>query len=844
MKWRLATIAGFSVLMASTSLALAQAPMRTQLESPQVDERNYVGNIYGTVQGSASAKPIAGARIYVYDPEVIWKAAREERSGAGKASLNADAFAHPLYIAATDGQGRFLISGVATPFPFKPYTVVAIATGYSIEILDRVPLFPGASMALEIHFQLDRGSELPMLYHADDPAAPFLYRNERQVYAHPFGQSVQQILQESFPEHAPSFEAAVFATREGLVGGTTANGHVITPNDHFVALPSRRALCTNSGHEFEVEVSVGDRTITAPQWDLGPWNLRDDYWNPAAVREKFQDLPQGMPEAQAAFQNQYNNGMDGGDTTAGPRLVRNPAGIDLADGTFSQDLQLQDNQFISVKFLWLVSYSLSGLTGQSLSSEDTAAGTRTGSALLTAKNASAPPVFFLLTRANSAGDIVSETSVAAAPPMHRGILSVDQSADTTTAISLVNPTAQPVSVTLSLLGLDGKSLGEQGTESVAAKTVTLSAWAQQVVQVSDLISAPLNPADFHGVMTVRSAAVVSAIGLQTTLNARGDPITTTVPVADTGHVGNREILRTAKQAGSSEAFPPSGRMENAALILPAVKDGAGFSTTFRIVNPSALPIAGTLAFFDNSGNPMALAPTTSPQTQMRFELNPNAAWEETSPGLSASLRSGYAVVIPDAGSALPTAETFMVSRSAGVVISQVAAPAQRLDTGFVVYVDRRPSRNTVVSLVNPSANTAQVRIHLTSLDGAETFGAETLSLAPQARREINTGDHFSNLPNNFEGILEVDSNTPITVGALHATTNSRGETVFSSAPVSVLNSGSSGQEAPTSSVLPYLEDGNGRQTQLVILNANPQQSAAGAVNLFTSSGATLNLNFK
>jgi len=32
----------------------------------------------------------------------------------------------------------------------------------------------------------------------------------------------------------------VFATREGLVGGTTANGHVITDRDLFVALPSRR----------------------------------------------------------------------------------------------------------------------------------------------------------------------------------------------------------------------------------------------------------------------------------------------------------------------------------------------------------------------------------------------------------------------------------------------------------------------------------------------------------------------------------------------------------------------------------------------------------------------------
>src|SRR5947208_4535106 len=36
----------------------------------------------------------------------------------------------------------------------------------------------------------------------------------------------------------------IFATREGLVGGHTASGHVIVANDHFVALPSRRGLST------------------------------------------------------------------------------------------------------------------------------------------------------------------------------------------------------------------------------------------------------------------------------------------------------------------------------------------------------------------------------------------------------------------------------------------------------------------------------------------------------------------------------------------------------------------------------------------------------------------------
>ena len=37
-------------------------------------------------------------------------------------------------------------------------------------------------------------------------------------------------------------EYLVVEIREGLVGGTTANGHVVTRRDIFVALPSRRSL--------------------------------------------------------------------------------------------------------------------------------------------------------------------------------------------------------------------------------------------------------------------------------------------------------------------------------------------------------------------------------------------------------------------------------------------------------------------------------------------------------------------------------------------------------------------------------------------------------------------------
>jgi hypothetical protein len=140
----------------------------------------------------------------------------------------------------------------------------------------------------------------------------------------------------------------VFATREGLVGGTTANGHVITKRDLFVALPSRRALAPRNTSDYTVKVCAPTgRCAFAPVWDVGPWNTRDDYWNAPERRQEWRDLPRGLPQSQAAKQKGYHGGKD-----QFGRKVVNPAGIDLADGLFWDALGLKDNAWVEVDYLW------------------------------------------------------------------------------------------------------------------------------------------------------------------------------------------------------------------------------------------------------------------------------------------------------------------------------------------------------------------------------------------------------------------------------------------------------------------------------------------------------------
>lgn len=155
------------------------------------------------------------------------------------------------------------------------------------------------------------------------------------------------------PNRPDSFQ--VIATREGLVRGRTANGHRIRSDDLFVALPSRRALADTNGSEYSVKVCARSGYCAwAPVWDVGPWNVDDDYWS--SERQNFDDLPQGVPQAQSAFRDGYNGGKDGSG-----RKVGNAAGIDLSDGIYRSALGLSGNALVTVSYLWTGALPLSAV---------------------------------------------------------------------------------------------------------------------------------------------------------------------------------------------------------------------------------------------------------------------------------------------------------------------------------------------------------------------------------------------------------------------------------------------------------------------------------------------------
>jgi hypothetical protein len=321
--------------------------------SSVVDEKNYVGNVYGTVTDAQTGQPLQGVEVVLTTkPLVTSRKAQVDAlsSDKGYVVLPREFYSSELK-ALTDEKGEFIINSVPTPYPAKSYTIIVTSFGYATQILDQVPVRPGAVMSVHLTVALERGFYKAKVYGKGEAAAPFKYRDEEEQLDVPPSEPEQPGVSPGKPGRNAPYAAAVqsrtiFATREGLVGLTTANGHVIAKNDHFAALPSRTALAKNWNYDFQVRLTYKGRTVTAPVWEVGPHNQNDDYWNPSTIRAMWRNLPQGKPEAQAAKLEGYNGGRDefGG-------KVQNPAGIDLADGTFA-DLKLSTNDWVQVEYLW------------------------------------------------------------------------------------------------------------------------------------------------------------------------------------------------------------------------------------------------------------------------------------------------------------------------------------------------------------------------------------------------------------------------------------------------------------------------------------------------------------
>jgi hypothetical protein len=123
-----------------------------------------------------------------------------------------------------------------------------------------------------------------------------------------------------------------------------------------VALPHRALKFRDRYRKVPIRPVNGGRHVKAPVKEVGPWNTYDNYWKARTTNEKkgeWRNLPRCVPEAQAAFYDNFHGGKD-----EGGRTVTNPAGLDLSPGVAKRmrvwdRIQRNGKIRVYVRFPWV-----------------------------------------------------------------------------------------------------------------------------------------------------------------------------------------------------------------------------------------------------------------------------------------------------------------------------------------------------------------------------------------------------------------------------------------------------------------------------------------------------------
>ena len=128
----------------------------------------------------------------------------------------------------------------------------------------------------------------------------------------------------------------------------------------IVALPDKCLKFANGGaiacdgyaygQGYSIMIGYQGKLAAALVAESGPWNVDDNFWSKLSdpqPRRMFADLGLGVPEAQAAYFNGYNGGLD-----QYGRVVTSPVGLDISC-SLAKTLGLPSgNTRVAVTFLW------------------------------------------------------------------------------------------------------------------------------------------------------------------------------------------------------------------------------------------------------------------------------------------------------------------------------------------------------------------------------------------------------------------------------------------------------------------------------------------------------------
>jgi hypothetical protein len=322
-----------------------------------------------------------------------------------------------------------------------------------------------------------------------------------------------------------------------------------------------------------------------------------------------------------------------------------------------------------------------------------------------------------------------------------------------------------------------------------------------------------------GTFTFNASVPVAVIALRGLINERSEFLITTLPVADL-----------------------SAPLSTGTTVFPEFADGGGWTTQIVLVNPGENILTGSVQFVDNAGQPAAVTVDGQANTSFVYSLPPRSSRKLQSSGTQTATVTGSVRVVPDSNTAVPSGLAIFSFRNAGITVTEAGVPALALGTAFRLYAEAAGSLQTGIAVANASTSAVTVMLELTRLDGSSTGlnGIMTVPANGQTSVFLKEVQGFSSLQTPFQGVLHVQSSSPISVTGLRSRYNERGDfLITTTAPV---NEAAVPSFSPT--FFPHIADSGGYTTQFILFSAQPGSSPSGIIEFLSQTGTALDLTIE
>ena len=273
-----------------------------------------------------------------------------------------------------------------------------------------------------------------------------------------------------------------------------------------------------------------------------------------------------------------------------------------------------------------------------------------------------------------------------------------------------------------------------------------------------------------------------------------------------------------------------GKTENTTLHIAHFADGCGWRTVINLINPSDVPISGTVSFVGYAA-PIAYAIAARSSVQLVSDRSG-----------SADIQTGSIRIIPTAGHIAPASNAVFSFQRNGITVALSSVAAQPAASGVRIYVEGVGAKNgigsiqTGIAITNPSSETLTFNLQL-STDAGIRNGTIELAANGHAAFFLKEVPAFADLPDSFRGVLRISAATSgsFVAVALRGRYNERSDFLISATPPAAASS------IAGEWIFPHFGDGGSYSMQFVLFETSGISAETGTMQFYSQTGEALPL---